>query len=127
MAGLRAIEAQGYFDVEVVCEGPFARPPQACLLDGLQVATGATWGKRTLQWVQADRVAVRFKNTRTGKTAEVRPTPALMDLMPFFKPQPKVAAGEGAQRKPGDAHSEAAARKIASMTENEILTIEPGP
>ena len=27
MAGLRAVEAKGYFDVEVTCEGPFAQPP----------------------------------------------------------------------------------------------------
>jgi hypothetical protein len=44
MIGLRAVEAKGYFDVEVTCEGPLAKPPQSCLLDGLQVATGATIG-----------------------------------------------------------------------------------
>ena len=43
-------------------------------LDGVQVATGATLGKRTVEWVQADRLAVRIKNTRTGKTAVLRPT-----------------------------------------------------
>ena len=30
MIGLRAVEAEGYFDVEVACEGPLAKPPQAC-------------------------------------------------------------------------------------------------
>ena len=44
-AGLRAVEAQGFFDVEVTCEGPLAKPPQSCFLDGVQVATGATMGK----------------------------------------------------------------------------------
>ena len=34
MAGLRAVEAEGYFDVELACEGPFAKPPQSCFLDG---------------------------------------------------------------------------------------------
>ena len=34
MIGLRAVEAKGYFDVEVTCEGPMAKPPQACFLDG---------------------------------------------------------------------------------------------
>ena len=37
MIGLRAVEAKGYFDVEVTCEGPLAKPPQACFLDGVQV------------------------------------------------------------------------------------------
>ena len=126
MAGLRAIEAKGYFDVEVVCEGPFARPPQACFLDGLQVTTGATLGKRTLQWVQADRIAVRFKNTRTGKTAELRPTPALLDLLPFFKARSKTASGGGTDRKADHARLESVARKIAAMPESEIIGTEPG-
>jgi formylmethanofuran dehydrogenase subunit E len=126
MAGLRAVEAQGYFDVEVVCEGPFAHPPQACFLDGLQVTTGATLGKRTLQWVQADRIAVRFKNTRTGKTAELRPTPALLDLLPFFKARAKTASGGGSDRKVDDARLESVARKIAAMPESEIISTEPG-
>jgi formylmethanofuran dehydrogenase subunit E len=126
MAGLRAIDATGYFDVQVVCEGPFARPPQACFLDGLQVTTGATLGKRTLQWVQADRIAVRFKNTHTGKTAELRPTPALLGLLPSFKAPSKTASGGGTDRKADDARLESVARKIAAMPESEIIGTEPG-
>jgi len=126
MAGLRAIEAKGYFDVEVVCEGPFARPPQACFLDGLQVTTGATLGKRTLDWVQADRIAVRFKNTRTGKTAELRPTPSLAELLPSLKARSKAASGGGTDRKADDARLESVARKIAAMPESEIITAETG-
>ena len=125
MAGLRAVDAKGYFDVEVTCEGPFAQPPQACFLDGLQVATGATLGKRTLQWVQADRIAVRFKNTRTGKTAVLRPTPALLTLLTSLKAQPKiVGADSGDAQKAAHAHLESVARKLAAMPEREIITVE---
>ncbi len=123
MAGLRAVKAKGYFDVEVTCDGPFAKPPQACFLDGLQVATGATLGKRTLHWVRADRIAVRVKNTRTGKTAQLSPTPALVDLLASFKAQPKAAGGRQADQKATDEHLEAAARKIAFMPEKDIVTI----
>ena len=45
MIGLRAVAAKGYFDLEVTCEGPLAKPPQSCFLDGVQFATGATLGK----------------------------------------------------------------------------------
>ena len=102
MIGLRAVDAKGYFDVEVTCDGPMAKPPQACFLDGVQVATGATMGKRTLTWVQADQILVRVKNTQTGKTVDVRPTPALMDLLAAFKPQAKAGAGHGPASKADD-------------------------
>ena len=99
MAGHRAVGAKGYFDVEVTCEGPFAQPPQACFLDGLKSPRGATLGKRTLHRVQADRIAVRFRNTRTGKTAELCPTPALVGLLPSFKPDRRPPAESGTDRK----------------------------
>jgi formylmethanofuran dehydrogenase subunit E len=82
MIGLRAVEAKGYFDVEVTCEGPMVKPPQACFLDGIQVATGATMGKRTLTWVQADQIHVQIRNTRNGKAVELRPADDL-DLGDF--------------------------------------------
>ena len=40
-AGLEAVGAQGFFDVEVTAYGPLAEPPESCVLDGLQLATGA--------------------------------------------------------------------------------------
>ncbi len=123
MAGLRAVGAKGFFDVEVTCEGPFARPPESCFLDGLQVGTGATLGKRTLQWVQTDRIAVRFRNTQTGETAVLRPTPALTSL--FASKAPKVAGS--ADRQTDHARLESVARKIAFMPEKGILTTDQAP
>lgn len=122
MAGLRAVGAKGYFDVEVTCEGPMAKPPQACFLDGIQAATGATLGKRTLTWVQADQIAVRVRNTRTGETAELRPTPVLMELLGAFKPQPKADVEHGPAQ-PDHEHLEAVARKIAVMPAEEVASV----
>lgn len=124
MAGLRAVEAQGYFDVEVTCEGPLAKPPQSCFLDGLQMGTGATLGKRTLHWVQAERIVVRVKNTRTGRAAELRPAPALLEHLAAFKSQPKTAAAPPADHKAADEHLEAIARKIAALPDEQIATVE---
>ena len=121
MIGLRKVEAKGYFDVEVTCMGPLAKPPQSCFLDGMQVATGATTGKRTLHWVEADRIMVRVKNTRTGKAAELRPTSKLMDILTAFKPQPKIGAGAGA--KVDDEQLEALARKIATMPAKDVASV----
>jgi formylmethanofuran dehydrogenase subunit E len=119
MIGLRAVEAKGYFDVHVTCEGPLAKPPQSCFLDGIQVATGATLGKRNLQWVQADQLTVRVKNIRTGKAVVLHPTPSLMELLASFKPQSKMAA----EHKIDDEQLAVIARKIAVMPEQEVTSV----
>jgi len=124
MAGLRAVGAKGYFDVEVICEGPLAKPPQSCFLDGLQMGTGATLGKRSLHWVQADCLVVKVKNVQTGKRAELRPTAPLLDLLASFKPRPKVLDQGKADHKAADEHLEAIARKIAALPEKDIATIK---
>ena len=100
-----------------------ARPPQACFLDGVQVATGATLGKRTLQWVQADQILVRVKNSQTGKTVELRPTPAMMDLLAVFKSQPTAGAGHGPGAKADDEQLAVVARRIAVMPERDVAGV----
>jgi len=135
MAGRRAVEAVGYFDLEVTIEGPLVRPPQSCFLDGVQVSTGATLGKRNLKWVDTDQLCVRVKNTRSGKTAEVRPTAKLTQLLASFKPRPKAVeradAGDHDDhradlpgRKRGGHSLEALARQISRMPEKEIFRVE---
>jgi formylmethanofuran dehydrogenase subunit E len=130
-AGLRAAQADGYFDVEVTAEGPLALPPQACFLDGLQVSTGATLGKRNLHWVEAPRLAVRVKNVRTGKIAVIRPTAAMMDWIASAKgvplspanPTRAVNAG-GKEHEESDSHAvDAVARRIAKAQESEIVVV----
>lgn len=118
MIGLRAVEAKGYFDVEATCEGPMARPPQACFLDGVQAATGATLGKRNLTWIQADQIVLRIKNTRTGKAVELRPTPVILELLSPHKAPPAAAASPQS-----DKRLEAVARKIATLPEQEIARV----
>jgi formylmethanofuran dehydrogenase subunit E len=123
MAALKAVEAKGYFDVEVRCEGPMAKPPASCFLDGLQISTGATLGKRNLQWVDSKTILVHVKNTRTGKTATVQPKEEFLTLL---RP-PEAAAGGGRKggtsKQSDDEHFEQLARRIAVMPEAKILTV----
>lgn len=122
MAAVREVGATGYFDVEVVCEGPFVKPPNSCFLDGLQVSTGATLGKRNLHWAgdPTDDIVVRVRNTRTGARAEICPTGRLMEILATLKPRAKVA--ESAEH--ADDHAvEALARTIAALPDREILVV----
>jgi formylmethanofuran dehydrogenase subunit E len=125
MVSLHATDAKGCLDVEVTCQGPFAKPPQACFLDGLQVATGAMLGGQMLHWVHADQIAVRMKNTKTAKVVVARPTPKLTGLLPAVGTPPKAANEGPTRRRAHDADLESVARKIASMPESEISTTEP--
>ena len=125
MIGRDAVGAKGYFDVEVTCAGPLAQLPQACFLDGIQAATGATTGKRTLNWVQADKLVVRVKNTQTSKMVELRPTPALMGLLASFKPEAKTGTGHGPGQQDHE-RLEQIARKIAVMPVSEVAIVTLG-
>lgn len=129
-AARQAVKADGYFDIEICCEGPFAMPPRACFLDGVQVATGATWGKRNIHWTDAEQIAVHVTNTQTNKTAIVRPKPELL------KHLASVVAGQlhsqtqeehDHDRAERTARLESVARRIASAAESDLLTIEYPP
>jgi formylmethanofuran dehydrogenase subunit E len=124
MAGLKAVDAKGYFDVDVTCEGPFTNPPASCFLDGVQISTGATLGKQNLHWTKSEQIVFHIKNSRTGKTAVLRPKKQFLDLLPKPGPAIKDQADAGQKSKTDDDHSfDALSRKIAVMLENEILAI----
>ena len=124
MAGRQTAEAQGYFDLEVRVEGPMQRPPDSCFLDGLQIATGATLGKRNLHWTEGKQVIVRVTNVRSGKTIEVRPTEKLLALVTSIKPAADAMPGhrhDGAGS--GGPSPEAVAREIAKLPDEKLLTL----
>ena len=123
MAGLRSVDAKGFFDIEVICEGPFAKPPRSCFLDGVQAGTGATLGKRNLHWVQSESLVLRIKNTQTGKIAEIRPTTTLLKLLAWDKPESKIGGGTSPGEKTLHEHLEGVTRKIAVIPEKEPVTV----
>jgi len=120
MAGRRAVAADGYFDIDVTVSGPFAKPPKSCFLDGLQVATGATWGKRNIRWNTQEKIVVQIKNTRSGELVEIRPTAKLMELVTSFKPDSSAKSRD-------DRALGAIARKIAGLPESQVLELRRFP
>lgn len=127
MAGRKAVGADGYFDVAVECRGPLVRPPRSCFLDGLQVSTGATLGKRNLRSVEADSLVVRVENTQTGRKVEIRPTARLLEILGSLKPQPagQRSDSSGPASPPDHAALERLAREIVAAADREILTVTP--
>ena len=79
---LKAVDAKGYFDVEVTCEGPFVQPPESCFLDGIQIGTGATLGKRNLRWTKSDKILLQIRNLRSNRVAELKPKDSFLTLLP---------------------------------------------
>jgi formylmethanofuran dehydrogenase subunit E len=125
-AGRLAIAAQGHFDVKVTCGGPFDRPPRSCFLDGLQVATGATLGKRNLHWKREEAITVRVENTPRGKIATVRPTPGLLELLVSIRSP--VAPDQHREDATADHRNrqtaESIARRIATMPTAKLCELQ---
>jgi formylmethanofuran dehydrogenase subunit E len=121
MAGAKAVDAKGHFDVDVTCEGPFQKPPRSCFLDGVQLGTGATLGKRTIHPVDAKAIVLKIRHQRTGKAVEVRPTQKLMDILDPLKP----GAEKGKTAELTMEQVEKLARDIAAMPDAQILEIGP--
>ena len=125
-AARKAAEADGYMDVEVVCHGPFEKTPRSCFIDGLQLGTGATLGKRNLTWKDGDEIRVTLTNTRTGKVVEVRPTKELRAKLEALAAKVEEATKDLPEAQKHDAETgvvEGSAREIALLPDAEILTV----
>jgi formylmethanofuran dehydrogenase subunit E len=60
-----------------------------CFADGIQVATGATVGHRTLRVLDFGKVAATFANTKTGQTIRLAPQLDIRQRAHLFSPDVK--------------------------------------
>ncbi len=67
---LALLQPRPHFGLHVAVVCPLA-PPPSCLLDGLQLATGATYGKQNLLATAGEAIVVTARNLDTGATTEV--------------------------------------------------------
>ncbi|MDD4910025.1 MAG: formylmethanofuran dehydrogenase subunit E family protein [Candidatus Omnitrophica bacterium] len=65
---LKKIRAGKYFKLRVKVWGAGERP-KSCLIDGLQLSTGATYGKGNIEKLKGPRVRVLFHNLENNKKA----------------------------------------------------------
>jgi len=71
LRALRDLDASGWLDLR--CRARLRlSPPDSCVLDGIQVATGCTMGKMNLEASEGEGVSVEFTGERGTETIELR-------------------------------------------------------
>ncbi len=104
---LEKLKARKYFGlkVTVMCK---ARPPESCLIDGLQFATGATYGKQNISLVPDPEITVTITNTDTNVSLTM-----------------KLAEGisERIERWMEGHDEETAAKKLSYLRDEELFSI----
>ncbi|MBM3248098.1 MAG: hypothetical protein FJZ10_01565 [Candidatus Omnitrophica bacterium] len=64
--GLKKIKARKYFGLKVDARLPY-RKPVSCFIDGLQLSSGCTLGKRNIRVINSKNIAVKFTNLKNRK------------------------------------------------------------
>lgn len=107
---LKRLQATPHYGMEadVWCR---EAPPDSCLLDGIQVATGCTMGKRNLRHHVDEETRALFRNRHTNAVVMLGLKPKVMEqAMRVLEEQSDVAASE----------------YIANLPEDELLEELPG-
>ncbi len=63
---LKRLKCSKHFGLEVRVYGT-NKKPKSCLIDGLQISTGATYGKGNIQKIKDDKIKVLFYNLKNKK------------------------------------------------------------
>ena len=67
---LKKLRARKYFDLIVKAWGA-TKKPKSCLIDGLQLSTGATFGKGNIQKRESAKVKILFRNLLNNKKINI--------------------------------------------------------
>lgn len=81
---LKKIGAKKHFGLEIKVYGA-SEKPKSCLIDGLQLSTGATFGKGNIHKLKGDRIKILFRNLKNGKEVTVFLQPSLVEKLGSLK------------------------------------------
>ena len=75
---LARLKARKHFGLRarVECE---PTTPQSCIVDGVQVGAGCTYGKRNIELCPSSDIAIHFENTETAEGCTLRLRPEMAD------------------------------------------------
>jgi formylmethanofuran dehydrogenase subunit E len=102
---LSILKAKKYFGINVKAFGLNVKP-RSCLIDGLQMSTGATYGKGNIKKINAKNIKVIFENTKEERKLVVTIKKELLK---------KLAALDT------HADSEKFAKELSSLTAKELF------
>ena len=71
LEALKILDARGWFDIKCSAVLKWA-PPDACVLDGIQVSTGCTLGKHNIEIEQGQGVSATFNHGDLGVELRLR-------------------------------------------------------
>lgn len=75
--GIKKISARKFFGLEVKVSG-LNKKPRSCLIDGLQLSTGATLGKGNIKVNGLKIILVKFMNQKNKKSIAVSLRPEIL-------------------------------------------------
>ena len=67
---LKKIKAKKYFGLRVKVWGANQKP-KSCLVDGLQLSTGATYGKGNIQKLKGKEIRIVFRNSHSNRKIKI--------------------------------------------------------
>lgn len=68
---LKKLKCKKYFGIYVKIWGA-NKKPKSCLIDGLQLSTGATYGKRNIKRLNGTAIKIEFENRKNNKKMSLR-------------------------------------------------------
>ena len=77
---LKKLRCKKYFGLEVKVWGA-NKKPKSCLIDGLQLSTGATYGKGNIEKFNSKLIKINFVNKVNHKKISVRLKKDLIDIL----------------------------------------------
>ena len=77
---LKKLRCRKYFDLEIKVFGA-NKKPKSCLIDGLQLSTGATYGKGNIIKLNSTLIKVEFRNRINNKKIILRFKDGLLQIL----------------------------------------------
>jgi len=78
--GLKKISANKYFGISVKVWGA-GNKPKSCLVDGLQLSTGATYGKGNINKMKGNSIRILMRNLKNDKKLFLALKPCVIDAL----------------------------------------------